>query len=217
MSGPVYWVWGAGRKTPPARREAERIVQIPPGSIDNMWAQYQAGTISRPPISNLAVGALERVRRRLRSAPEPSLFFGARNLREMCAGLVVRTRERSQRASKVVFEDHGLVGPGERPEVMLFFGQDAISMRTLPQHRQAFETLRLGLAPDAAIYMIHCYAAADGARLIQAISRIVGVPVYGADAIQKVGNQALEGSGYRADANSIRFVPSFPRSVLHFD
>lgn len=217
MSGPVYWIWGAGRKSPPARREAERIVHAPPGSIDSMWGQYQAGTADRPPISNLAVGALERVRRLVKSAPEPSLFFGAHNLREMCAGLVVRTRERSQPAGKVVFEDHGLVGPGEPGEVMLFFGQDAVSMRTLPRHRQALETLRLGLAPDAAIYMIHCYAAADGGRLIQAISRIVGVPVYGADAVQLVGNQALEGSGYRADANSIRPVRSFPRSVLHFD
>jgi len=217
MSGPVYWIWGAGPKTATAKREAERVVQIPPGSIDAHWRQFRAGTVAHPPISDLAVDAVTRLRQRVKTAPEPSLFFGARNLREMCGGLVARTRERGQLASKLVFEDHGLVGPGERPEVMLFFGQDALSMQTLPRHRQALETLRGGLARDAAIYMVHCYAAADGGRLIQAISRIVGVPVYGADAIQDVGNQALEGSGYRADENNIRFVRSFPRSVLHFD
>ncbi|MBV1859051.1 MAG: DUF4347 domain-containing protein [Nannocystaceae bacterium] len=217
MSGPVYWVWGAGPKMPSAKREAERIVQIPQGSIDQAWKLYRDGTLANPPISDLAPGASERLRRRISSAPEPSLFFGARNLREMCGGLVARTRERGQLASKVVFEDHGLVGPGERPEVMLFFGQDAVSTRTLARHRPALETLRGALAPDAAIYLVHCYAASDGGRLIQNLSRIIGVPVYGADALQYVGNQALDGGGYRADANNIRFVKSFPESVLHFD
>lgn len=217
MSGPVYWVWGAGPKTAPAKREAERVVGLPSGAIDNGWKQYRAGTVSTPPLDDLAVDAVTRLRRRVESAPEPSLFFGARNLREMCGGLVARTRERGHLASKVVFEDHGLVGPGEKPEVMLFFGQDALSARTLAQHRPALEVLRGALAPDAALYMIHCYAAADGGRLIQAISRIVGVPVYGADAMQYVGNQALEGLGYRADANNLRTVRSFSQSVLHFD
>ncbi|MGH1342343.1 MAG: DUF4347 domain-containing protein [Nannocystales bacterium] len=217
MSGPLYWVWGAGPKTAPAKREAERVVGLPAGTIDVGWQQYRAGTAATPPISDLAVDAVSRLRTRAKSAPHPSLFFGARNLREMCGGLVTRTRERGQLASKVVFEDHGLVGPGERPEVMLFFGQDAVSARNLSQHRSSLETLRGALAPDAALYMIHCYAAADGGRLMQAISRIVGVPVYGADNIQYVGNQALEGQGYRADANTIRSVRSFSRSVLHFD
>lgn len=217
MSGPVYWIWGAGPKMASAKREAERVIQAPAGSIDESWRQYRAGNAEHPPISDLAVDAVSRLRNRIKSAPEPSLFFGARNLREMCGGLVTRTRERGELASKVVFEDHGLVGPGERPEVMLFFGQDAVSARTLPRHRQALETLREGLAPDAAIYMIHCQAASDGGRLIQAISRIVGVPVYGADADQIIGNQALEGLGYRADQNTIRPVRSFSRAVLHFD
>jgi len=217
MSGPLYWIWGAGPKMPSAKREAERILGVPSGLIDEGWRQHRAGTSKDPPITDLAVDAVKRLRERAKSAPVPSLFFGARNLREMCGGLVARTRERGQLASKVVFEDHGLAGLGAQPEAMLFFGQDAVSMRTLPRHRQALETLRGALAPDAAIYMIHCLAAADGGRLIQAISRIVGVPVYGADALQIVENQALEGSGYRADASSIRLVPSFPRAVLHFD
>lgn len=217
MSGSVYWVWGAGPKSPAAKREAERVVGLPSGTIDQSWRQYRAGTVAQPPLEDLAVDAVTRLRNRVRSAPEPSLFFGARNLREMCGGLVARTRERGQRASKVVFEDHGLVGPGEKPEVMMFFGQDALSTRTLARHRSSFEMLKDALAPDAAIYMIHCFAAADGGRLIQAISRIVGVPVYGADSIQYVGNQALEGLGYRAEPNDIRTVRSFSRSVLHFD
>ncbi len=217
MSGPLYWIWGAGPKTAGAKREAERVLGAPNGAFDQAWRNYRAGTTTEPPIADLAVDAVDRLRRRVRSAPQPSLFFGARNLREMCGGLVARTRERGQLASKIVFEDHGLVGAGERPDVMLFFGQDAVSMRTLAQHRRSFEQLREGLAPNGAIYMIHCFAAADGGRLIQNISRLVGVPVYAADAVQYVGNQALEGAGYRADARSIRHVPSFPRSVLHFD
>lgn len=216
MSGPVYWIWGAGPKSGNAKREAERVVGLPTGTIDAGWKQYRAGTANHPPLDDLASDAAPRLRNRVKSAPEPSLFFGARNLREMCGGLVARTRERGHLASKVVFEDHGFVSPGGG-EVILFFGQDVISMRTLVQHRAAFETLRDGLAPDAALYMIHCDAASDGARLIQAISRIVGVPVYGADAVQIVGNQALEGSGYRADQNTIRPVRSFSQSVLHFD
>lgn len=216
MSGPVYWIWGAGPKSAAVKREAERVVGLTPGTIDNSWRQYRAGTVDRPPIDDLASDAAPRLRRRVKSAPEPSLFFGARNLREMCGGLVTRTRERGHRASKVVFEDHGFVSPGGE-EVVLFFGQTIVTMRTLAQQRSAFETLRDGLAPDAAVYMLHCDAASDGARLIQAISRIVGVPVYGADAVQIVGNQTLEGSGYRADQNTIRPVPTFSRSVLHFD
>ncbi len=217
MSGPLYWIWGAGPKAPGAKRETEHVLGLAPGAFDQAWRDYRSGSLTEPPIDDLAPGAVDRLRQRVRSAPEPSLFFGAPSLREMCGGLVSRTRERGRLASKVVFEDHGIVGPGERPDVMLFFGRDAVSMRTLSRHRRSFEQLRAGLAPDAAIYMIHCYAAADGCRLIQAISRIVGVPVYAADVEQFVGNQALEGSGYRADAHSIRHVPSFPRSVLHFD
>ncbi|MBL4686011.1 MAG: hypothetical protein JKY37_15560 [Nannocystaceae bacterium] len=114
MSRPLYWVWGAGQKASAAKREAERVLQIPSGSLDLLWKHHRAGTLEDPPISDLAVGAVSRLRRQVASAPQPSLFFGARNLREMCGGLVVRTRERGQLASKVVFEDHGLVGPEER-------------------------------------------------------------------------------------------------------
>ncbi len=217
MSRPVYWIWGAGPKSGSAKREVEQLVGLPSGAIDAGWKQYRAGTVEHPPLSDLAVDAVERLRRRVRSAPEPSLFFGARTLREMCGGLLARTRERGHRASKVVFEDHGFVGGGSSREVVLFFGQDTVSLRSLARHRQALETLREGLAPDAAIYLVHCDAASDGGRLIQAISRIVGVPVYGADAVQIVGNQALEGTGFRADANTIRPVRSFSRAVLHFD
>lgn len=217
MSGPVYWIWGAGPKTRAAYQETERILGAQAGTFAGLWKDYRAGTAEQPPVTDLAVDAVPRLRNRIKSAPEPSLFFGARNLREMCGGLVTRTRERGHLASKVVFEDHGIVGGGTPGEVMLFFGQDAVSLQTLPRHRQALETLRLGLAPDAAIYMIHCQAASDGGRLIQAISRIVGVPVYGADEDQIVGNRALEGRGYRADQNTIRHVQSFARSVLHFD
>mgnify|MGYP000406562599 CR=1 FL=1 len=216
MRGPLYWIWGAGPKTPGAKAELERIAGAPRGSMDQMWRDYRAGTTTHPPISDLAVDAVSRLRQRVRSAPAPSLFFGAPSLREMSGGLLTRTRERGQLASKVVFEDHGFAG-GNPSEVMLFFGRDAVSLRTLPRYRRWFEQLREGMTADGAIYLVHCEAAADNCRLMRAISRMVGVPVYGADAIQDVGNQAMEGQAFRVDGNQTRRVQSFPQAVLHFD
>lgn len=216
MSGPLYWIWGAGPKSRPAKAEAERVAGVPAGSLDDMWRQYRAGTATSPPISDLAPGAVTRLRNRLRSAPRRSLFFGAPTLQRMSGGLLTRTRERGQRASQVVFEDHGFVG-GNPAEVVLFFGGDAVSLRTLPQYRRWFEQLRDAMTPDGAIYLVHCDAASDNCRLMQAISRIVGLPVYGADAIQDVGNQAIEGQAYRVTGSQIQPVRSFPQAVLHFD
>lgn len=216
MSGPLYWIWGAGPKSRPAKAEVERIAGAPAGSLDNAWRQYRAGTTTTPPVSDLAPGAVERLRNRLRSAPDRSLFFGAPSLQQMSGGLVTRTRRRGQRASKVVFEDHGFVG-GNPAEVMLFFGRDAVSLRTLPMYRRWFEQMRDAIAPDGGIYLVHCDAASDNCRLMQAISRIVGLPVYGADAIQDVGNQAMEGQAYRVTSNQVRPIRSFPQAVLHFD
>lgn len=216
MSGPLYWIWGAGPKTRPARTELERIAGAPAGTLDDAWRKYRAGTTTSPPISDLAPGAVDRLRNRLRSAPDHSLFFGAPSLREMSGGLLTRTRQRGQRAKKVVFEDHGFVG-GNPAEVVLFFGGDAVSLRTLPQHRRWLEQLREAITPDGGIYLVHCDAASDNCRLMQAISRIVDRPVYGADAIQDVGNQAMEGQAYRVTSRQIRPIRSFPQAVLHFD
>lgn len=201
---------------PPARREVERLLGYSAHRIDEAWRDYRVGSRDRPPVDDIASDAVTRLRKRVGSAPHTSRFFGATNLREMCGGLVIRTREHG-RASKIVFESHGFVSVGNQPEVLLGFGQEVVGLRTLAQHRRSFEMLRGALAPDGKIYMIHCSAAADRGRLIQGISKIVGVPVYGADAVQIIGNQALEGTGYCADGNSIRRVASFPRAVLHFD
>ena len=215
MSDTLYWIWGAGPKARPAVDELERVAGVPSGSMRKAWQAYRQGTLTSPPISDLAVDAVARLRERVRNAPTHSLFFGAPSLREMSGGLISRTRERNQRARQVVFEDHGFSGPNG--EVMLFFGRDAVSLRTLPQHRRWFEQMKEALTPDAALYFVHCQACADGCRLLKEISRIVGVPVYGADIDQIVGNQALEGQGYRVEGNNVRKVKSFPRSVLYFD
>lgn len=215
MTDTLYWIWGAGPKARPAMNELERVLGAPSGHFREQWRQHREGTLTEPPISDLAVDAVARLRQRVRNAPTHSLFFGAPSLQQMSGGLVSRTRERRQRARQVVFEDHGVSGPNG--EVMLFFGRDAVSLRTLPQYRRWFEQMKEALTPDAALFFVHCQACADGCRLLQEISRIVGVPVYGADEDQIVGNQAMEGRGFRVEGRNIQTVPSFPRSVLYFD
>ncbi|MCR9162514.1 MAG: hypothetical protein ACE37F_19245 [Nannocystaceae bacterium] len=216
MSGPLYWIWGAGPKTGPAKAELERIAGAPRGSLDDLWRGYRAGTESAPPISDLAPGAVDRLRNRLRSAPARSFFFGAPSLQQMSGGLAIRTQRAGQRASKVVFEDHGFVG-GTPPAVGLFFGRDFVTLRNLPRYRRWFEQLRDAIEPGGGIYLVHCDAASDNCRLMQAISRIAQLPVYGADAIQDVGNQAMEGQAYKVTGNHVQRIRSFPQAVLHFD
>lgn len=216
MRGSLFWVWGAGPKSPPARREAERVWGANPGTLDQAWRDYRAGTTTEPPISDLAVYAVPRLRQLARSAPAESYFFGAPSIQRMSGGLVTRARERGVLVDKLVFEDHGFVG-GNPGEVLLFMGGDAVTLRTLPQHRRWFEQMRLVLAPNAEVFFVHCEAAADNCRLARALSQAFDRPVYVADAIQDVGNQAIEGNAFRVEGNSVRRVPSFPRAVLHFD
>jgi len=217
MRGSLFWVWGAGPKTPPAKRELERVAGAAPGTLDDMWRDYRAGTTTEPPISDLAPGAVTRLRRLARSAPAESYFFGAPSIQQMSGGLVTRARERGVLVDKLVFEDHGLAGPGNPNEVLLFMGGDALTLRTLPRHRRWLEQMRLVLSPRAEVFFVHCEAAADNCRLARELSRAFARPVYVADAIQDVGNQAIEGNAFRVEGNSVRRVPSFPRAVLHFD
>lgn len=216
MRRSLFWVWGAGPKSPYASRELERVVGAAPGTLNQMWRDYRAGTTNEPPISDLAPGAVTRLRQLVRSAPAESYFFGAPSIQQMSGGLVTRARERGLIVDKLVFEDHGVAG-GNPSEVMLFMGRDALSLRTLPQHRQWLEQMRLVLSARAEVFFVHCEAAADDCRLARELSRVFERPVYVADAIQDVGNQAIEGNAFRVEGNSVRQVPSFPRAVLHFD
>jgi hypothetical protein len=215
--GVMFWVWGAGPKTSLARDEAERIAGAPSGTLDQMWRDYRAGVTDVLPISDLAPGAVTRLRQLVRSAPAASYFFGAPSIQQMAGGLVIRARERGVLVDKLVFEDHGIAGPGNPNEVLLFMGGDALTLRTLPQHRRSLEQMRLVLTPGAEIFFVHCEAAADDCRLARALSRVFERPVYVADAIQDVGNQAIEGNAFRVEGDSVTPVPSFPRAVLHFD
>ena len=80
MRGILFWVWGAGPKSPPAKRELERVGGLRSGDFDQAWRDYREGTTTEPPISDLAPDAVDRLRRRARSAPAESYFFGAPNV-----------------------------------------------------------------------------------------------------------------------------------------
>lgn len=216
MSGPLYWIWGAGPKSAEAKREAERVTQSRPGWLDQAWKDYHLGNVAEPPISDLGAGAVDRLRARVRQAPQESLFFGAPSLKAMSGGLVTRARERGHHVNKLIFEDHGLKG-GRPAEVMLFFGSDAVSLRTLPDYRHWFEQMRQVLAPNAEVFLVHCWAAADRCQLTGELSRLFDRPVYAADFEQRVGNQAIEGKAYRVHGNDVRRVSTFTQAVLHFD
>jgi hypothetical protein len=193
--------------------------------------QYrQANPDGGLPISNLAPGAVERTRRLRPSAPgnDRMLAFGGRDLRDMASGLVARTRERNHKADSVVFEDHGIWGletnddgsrmyAQGRNEVLLFFGQDAVTTRNFAIHRASFQQLARGMAPTATIYLVHCFAFADGGRLGRMISQATGRPVVGMDVLQTIGNQAHEGQAFRALGGQVTRIGSLPPEVLHFD
>jgi hypothetical protein len=221
--GANYWIWGSGAtRSLQAGAEAERVNGLPAGSWVNWIQQYRADTGRDDlPIADLAPGAVERTHRLRATAPESMLAFGARDLWHMATGLLARTQERNQKAKVVVFEDHGLWGhqPGANGsnEVILFFGRDGVTVSNFGQHRHKFQHMGKALAPGAKVYLLHCYAFADGGQLARMISIALGAPVIGMDAVQDVGNQAFEGNAFQAYQGRVTSVSSLPQSVLHFD
>jgi len=195
--GVLFWVFGFGLKSPPAIAEAERVLGQDVGNPSVAIPDY-------------ARGALERLRARWSTAPMPSLYFGAPNVRVAMGGIAARCRERSVVARRIVLEDHGLPG-------LAFVGHDALTVRTLAQHRSALEHLRPHIDERSELVLIHCLVMADGGTLGRAMSAIIGCPVIGTDAEQVIGNQALEGNAYRCTPEATERIGSLEQAVLHFD
>lgn len=227
-----YWIWGVGStRSLAAGAELEWLGNAPPGWWQGMVRSHRrANPGGGLPVGDLAPGALRRTRRLRPSAPGPGrlLTFGARDLRQMANGLVVRTRERGTKASAVAFEDHGLWGrqltdngrqmfSNGLDEVVLFFGRDAVTSRNFGIHRASFRRLSEGLQPGATIYLLHCYAFADGGRLAKMISHATGAPVVGMKDLQTIGNQRHEGQAFQAFRGGVRPIRSLPQNLMHFD
>jgi len=196
-SAALFWVFGFGRKSPPAVAEANRVLGRP---------------ITQPSreIPDYAPGALNRLRARWSTAPYPTLFFGAPNVRTTLGGIAVRCRERSLRARRIVLEDHGLPG-------LVFVGTDALTLNTLAEYRPSFEHLRPYLTENCELVLMHCLVMADGGAFGRALSAMIGCPVIGMDVDQVIGNQSIEGTAYRCTPTSTVAIGAIDRAVLHFD
>jgi hypothetical protein len=197
MSHAQFWVFGFGRKSPAAIAEANAGLARP---------------ITQPSreIPDYAPGAVERLRARWSTAPMPTFYFGAPSVRMTMGGVAVRCNERSLKARRVVLEDHGLPG-------LIFCGVDAVTVRTLPQHRPAIEHLRPFLDARSELVLMHCQVMADGGAFGRALSAMLGCPVIGMDVDQVIGNQRIEGTAYRCTATTTEAIGSIDRAVLHFD
>lgn len=174
-------------------------------------------------VPDLGPGAVDRFARRYPSLPHPEavLRFGAPSLRLMAGGLVTRARERGVLFREIAFEDHG-TGPGDAQVpnasgTLLFFGRDAVTLRTLPEFRASFTLLREALTPDARVVLMHCWAFSDGGRLALELSAAIGRPVLGMNGLQTVGNQRMEGPVFRAHAGGVDRVPGVSPWITYFD
>ena len=49
MRGVLFWVWGAGPKSPPAKRELERVGGLRSGDFDQAWRDYREAPRPNPP------------------------------------------------------------------------------------------------------------------------------------------------------------------------
>lgn len=197
MEEAQFWVFGFGRKSREAIAEANAGLAQP---------------ITQPSreVPDYAPGALERLRARWSTAPMPTLYFGAPSVRLTMGGIAVRCNERSLKARRIVLEDHGLPG-------LIFCGVDAVTVRTLPEHRPAIERLKPFLGERAELVLMHCQVMADGGAFGRALSAMVGCPVIGMDVDQVIGNQRFEGTAYRCTATTTEPIGSIDRAVLHFD
>lgn len=207
------WVWGISQKKRPAIQEVFRVVKLDP--------QARIAMTLPSKLDELAVERLPR-RRLGFSGSHEVLQFGGRDLATMTGGLVIRAREHGGPFSEIVFEDHG-IGPGDPAmpndpdETLLFFGGDAVTLRTLPMFRRSFERLREALAPGARVVLMHCWAFSDGGRLALAISRILGHPVVGMNGYQTVDNQQIEGPIFQAYNGHVTRRASMSKWIVNFD
>ena len=217
------WVWGAGPKSRVALQELERIGRLPPGTVRDFQGRMRLTDPDFMSVPDLAPGAVTRFRHRHASLPtaDEVLRFGAPNLATMAGGLAVRARERNIRFHEVAFEDHG-IGPGDAElpnatDTLLFFGADAVTLRTLPAYRATFEIVREALAPDARVVLMHCWAFSDGGRLALQLSAILRCPVIGMTGLQTVGDQQIQGQVFRAHEGRVDRAPGVSPWVTHFD
>ncbi len=107
--------------------------------------------------------------------------------------------------------------PNNPTETLLFFGGDAITLRTLPSFRSRFQLLREALQPGARIVLMHCWAFSDGGRLALEISRIVGCPVVGMTGWQDVDDQRIQGPIFQAFEGRVTRRSAMSPWIVNFD
>lgn len=223
MDDALFWVWGAGRKTPPARQEAERVLGVGAGSFGAEWRSFLNGSRHTPLLADLAPDSVLRTRVLRRSAPMAPLSFGATSVQQFSGGVQLRCKNGSRLIRHLAVEDHGLwgldptMGARGSDEVLLFFGGDAVTLRTLPRYAAKFRDLRPHFGPNGAMYLMHCWAFADKGRLAGELSVLIDRPVYGGATVQWTRTQAIEGPTYVAEGRQVRRIPALPNAVLRFD